>query len=126
MLLCGMSFAQDRAVQWVKSKDDVKRRCAYLLLYHLARDDKKLGDDFFEPLLDTIEKRLQKEENWVKDGMNAAFMRIGMRSRGLNRRALAVAKKIGKVEVDYGDDNSCEAPDVVKHLTSPALKKKLR
>lgn len=125
MLLSKTPFAVDTAVAWAKSRDDTRRRCAWLLLYHIAKDEKKLGDDFFEPYLDVIEKRLQNEENMVKDGMNSALFRIGMRSRRLNRRAVAVAKKVGRVEVDYGD-NSCEAVDALKHLTSPALLKKLR
>ena len=83
------------------------------------------GEPFFEPYLDIIEKKLQKEENFVKDGMNSALLRIGMRSRKLNRRALRIAKKIGKVEVDYGD-NSCEAVDCAKHLTSPRMRAQFR
>jgi hypothetical protein len=49
---------------------------------------------------------------------------VGKRSKRLNTAALKAAKSIGKVHVDYGD-NGCEVLDVVKHLTSPALKKKL-
>ena len=36
------------------------------------------------------------------------------------------AKAIGPIDVDYGDDNSCEPLDVLKHLTSDYLKKKLK
>ena len=118
-------FAVDLAVEWAKSKDGVRRRCGYLLLYELSKDTKNpaLDDAFFETYLKRIEKRLQKEENFVKDGMNAALMGIGKRNRRLNRAAIEVAKAVGKVEVDYGD-NSCEAIDVMKHLTSDHLKKK--
>ncbi len=31
---------------------------------------------------------------------------------------------IGPVDVDYGDDNSCEPLDVLKHLTSEYLQDK--
>ena len=50
-------------------------------------------------------------------------MAIGLRNVALNKRALKAAKKIGKVEVDYGD-NSCQAVDVIKHLTSDRIKEK--
>jgi len=39
--------------------------------------------------------------------------------------AIRAAKVIGPVDIDYGDDNSCEPLDVLKHLTSDYLKKKL-
>ena len=35
-------------------------------------------------------------------------------------------KAIGPVDIDYGDDNSCEPLDVMKHLTSDAMKKKFK
>ena len=38
-----------------------------------------------------------------------------------NHRA---AKSIGPVDVDYGDDNSCESTGVLKHLISDYLEEK--
>ena len=52
-------------------------------------------------------------------------MSIGKRNKKLNRAAIRAAKDIGPVELGSGDDNSCEPLDVVKHLTSDHLKKKL-
>jgi len=125
---CGLitktSFAQELAQKWMKSKNDLQRRCGYLILGNLAKHSTTLDDKFFEPHIDTFEKKLQQEENFVKDAMNASLLAIGMRNKKLNKRAVLVAKKIGKVEVDYGD-NSCQAPDCVKHLTNPALLKRL-
>jgi 3-methyladenine DNA glycosylase AlkD len=96
---------------------------AYLLLYNIARDDKKLDDAWFEPLIDRIKENLQSEENFVKDAMNNALIMIGSRSKALHDRALTAAKSIGTVDVDYGD-NSCVAMDAVSHLSSDRIKKK--
>ena len=117
-------FAREKAEEWVKSKNDLHRRCGYLMLTSLVKNDRSLDDTYLEPYLDLFEKKLQQEENFVKDAMNASLLAIGMRNKKLNKRAVLVAKKIGKVEVDYGD-NSCQAPDCVKHLTNPALLKRL-
>jgi len=123
-LMSRVPFVKEKAVEWAASNDDTVRRCGYALIYEIANDDKTLGDSFFEPYLEKIEKHLQKEENFVKDAMNSALFAIGKRNKKLNKKALEIAKKIGKVEVDYGD-NSCQAIDVVKHLTGDYVKKKI-
>lgn len=122
-LLGKVPFLQSLVEEWTQSENVIERRCGYLCLYQLCKNNKKLPDDFFLPYIDTIEANLQSEENFVKDGMDTALFRIGQRSKVLHARALAAARKIGKVVVDYGD-NSCEAVDVVKHLTSERILKK--
>ena len=123
-LLAKVSFVQKKAEEWAASQNDLLRRSGYLLLYHIARDNKKLDDAYFEPYLRTIEKTILSEENFVKDAMNNALWMIGQRSKPLNKRAIEIAKKIGKIEVDYGD-NSCQAIDCVAHLTSERVQKKI-
>lgn len=123
-LIAKTSFAQEQADKWMKSKNDLQRRCGYLILAELAKQENGLDDNYFEPHLETFEHKLQQEENFVKDAMNNAMLAIGLRNAKLNKRAAQVAKKIGKVEVDYGD-NSCQAIDCIKHLTNPALQKRL-
>lgn len=125
MLMAKLPFLKKKIDEWTKSKDDTVRRCGYASLYVLARESKEIDDKYFESYLDTIEKYLQKEENMVKDSMNNSIFTIGMRNKNLNQKAIAVAKKIGKVEVDYGD-NSCEAIDCIKHLTGDRVQKKLK
>ena len=122
-LMAKTKMVKEKAEAWAASDNPVLKSAGYALFYHLAKDNKKLPDEYFEPYLDLIEANIQSEENFVKDGMNNALLMIGQRSKTLNERALAIAKKIGKVEVDYGD-NSCEAPDCVKHLSSPRIQAK--
>jgi len=122
-LMPKVSFQQELAEEWIADKDDIRRRVAYLLIYNIARDDKTLEDEWFEPLVDRIKENLQAEENFVKDAMNNALIMIGSRSEKLHERAFSAAKFIGKVDVDYGD-NSCVALDAVSHLSSERIKKK--
>ena len=73
--------------------------------------------------IDHIQDTIHGEEMWVREAMNTALMGIGKRNKKLNQAAIRAAKAIGPI--DYGDDNSCEPLDVLKHLTSDYLKKKL-
>lgn len=125
MLMPKLPFLKKKVDEWTKSKDDLLRRCGYLSLYVLARTDDKLEDKYFESFLNIIEKKLQKEENFVKDAMNGSLLSIGMRNKNLNHKSVEVAKKIGRVEVDYGD-NSCEAVDCLKHLTGERVQGKFK
>lgn len=122
-LMPKVSFQKELAEEWISEKDDIRRRVAYLLVYNIARDDKKLDDAWFEPLIDQIKANLQSEENFVKDAMNNALIMIGSRSKALHDRAFSAARFIGKVDVDYGD-NSCVALDAISHLSSDRIKKK--
>ncbi|MBK7867006.1 MAG: DNA alkylation repair protein [Ignavibacteriales bacterium] len=108
------------AYEWLNSRDNIKRRIAFSLIVGVLNAEKPLNEEFASALIDRIEAEIQSEENFVKDQMNYALFGLGKMTKALHTKALAVAKKIGKVEVDYGD-NSCEAPDCVKHLTSPRV-----
>ena len=113
------------AEEWIESSHDLERRCGFQLYYQIAKNNKKISDDYFFPLIERIEKNLQHEENFVKDAMNNALWSIGMRNKALNERCIKAAVKIGRVEVDYGD-NSCEALNVEMHLTSDRTQKKFK
>ena len=124
--LAKVPFAFDLACDWMESEDPVRRRCAYSLIYELSKKNPKgMDDEFLIVLIDRIKTQIKSEEMWVREAMNTALMGIGKRNKKLNKAALRAAKTIGPVEIDYGDDNACEPLDVVKHLTSDHLKKKL-
>lgn len=124
-LLSRLDFRVEKTVEWARSADPVRRRCAFLCLYHLAKEMKRFEDSFFEPYLEMIEKDLQSEENFVRDAMNSSLLQIGQRSLSLNRRCIDIARAIGPVQVDYGD-NSCQPTNVILHLTGDRIQKKLR
>jgi len=123
-LLPKVAFRQKLMEDWLHEVDDIKRRIAYLLVYHIAKDNKTLDDSYFEPIIKTIQSKLQSEENFVKDAMNNALIMIGSRSKHLHGLAVLAARFIGTVDVDYGD-NSCKALDANMHLNSDRIKKKL-
>ena len=111
---------------WMESDDPVRRRCGYALLYELSKKNVKGMDDaFYLARIERIRTTIRGEEMWVRESMNLALMGIGKRNQVLNQAAIAAAKEIGPVDIDYGDDNRCEPLDVLKHLTSDYLRKKL-
>jgi len=124
--LAKTSFAFELACDWMEHKDAIRRRCGYGLLYEFSKKKIKAMDDaWLLARIDHIQKTIHREEMWVREAMNGALMGIGKRNRELNTAAIRAARAIGPVDVDYGDDNSCEPLDVLKHLTSDSLQKKL-
>jgi 3-methyladenine DNA glycosylase AlkD len=122
-LMPKVKFLKELMEEWIYSENDLKRRCGYLMLSELAKSRKKIPNEYFLPHIHTIRDWLQTEENFVKDAMNNALSSIGKRSQFLNSKCISAARKIGKVKVDYGD-SSCEAIDVIKHLTSDPVREK--
>ena len=121
-------FAFELACEWMGSKDKIRRRCAWGLMYEISKfKGKKAPDDgFFMECIDRIQTSIHDDKDmWVRESMNGALMGIGKRNRKLNKAAIKAVKAIGPVDIDYGDDNSCEPLDVLKHLTSDYIKQKL-
>ncbi|MDG2130330.1 MAG: DNA alkylation repair protein [Fuerstiella sp.] len=118
-------FAFELACDWMDSKDPVRRRCAYGLVYELCKKNIKAMDDAWcLELIELIRETIHEEEMWVRESMNGALIALGKRNRKLNKAAIRAVKAIGPVDIDYGDDNHCESVDVLKHLTSDYLKQK--
>ena len=119
-------MALEVARAWIDSPDAVRRRCGWGLLYELSKKNPKGMDDaFLMDQISRIRESIHDEEMWVRESMAAALMGIGKRNKKLNQAAIKAAKAIGPIDVDYGPDNRCEPLDVLKHLTSDYLKRKL-
>lgn len=118
-------YARKKMSEWLPSKQEYVRRAAFVLLAELARSDNELKDDELQAYLARIEKDIHREQNWVREAMNTALIAIGSRNQKLNQKARAAAKRIGQVEVDYGD-TSCRLPDALAHLTSKKLQARLK
>ncbi len=118
-------FAFDLARDWMDSKDDMRRRCGYTLLYELSKKNPAGMDDaYLLGRIDHILGAIQAEKPVIKGAMAGALMGIGKRNKKLNKAAIRAAKAIGPVDIYGGENNRCEPFDVLKHLTSDYLKKK--
>jgi 3-methyladenine DNA glycosylase AlkD len=119
-------LAFEIAKDWMASRDPVRRGCGYGLVYELAKDkkDTRLTDEFFLGCVETIGRTIAKEENRVRVAMGGALMSIGKRNKKLNAAAIKLAEAIGPIDFSDGD-KKCEPMNVLKHLTSDYLRKKL-
>ena len=120
-------LAFDLANEWLKSSDDVRRRCGYGLLYELSKNkrNKVLTDEFFLTCLEDINDKIfnMNETPTMRCSMGGALMGIGKRNKVLNKRAIEIAKAVGPIDFNE-DGGACEPFDVLKHLTNDYLKKK--
>jgi len=119
-------FIGEMALKWLKSKDSVRRRCAYGFVYELSKSTKKSApdEDYFMGFINHIDNTYASENSSVHLAMGGALLGIGKRSVKLNQAALKVANKIGPIPVESGK-TQCDPMDISKHLTSDYLKKKL-
>lgn len=120
-------FVVELACDWIISKDSMRRRCGYGLLYEVPKSKKKSApnDAFSLERIEHINKSFPDEELSGHHSMGVALMGIRMRNRRLHAAALKVDKKIGPIQIG-SDESNCESFDVVKHLTSDFVAKKLR
>jgi len=119
-------FAFELACDWMDSKDQVRRCCGYNLLYELSKKNPAgMDDEYLLARIEHIRRTINNEVIGVRGSMAGALMGVGKRNRRLNKAALRAAKEIGPVEFDTAPDSRCEPLDVVKHLTSDYLKRKL-
>lgn len=109
------SFARAKVEQWTNSDDEWIGRAGWMMLARIAMHDPELADAYFEKHLAVIGRDIHTRQNYVRDAMNSALIAIGVRNRSLHKRALDVAKKIGKVEVDYGE-TGCKTPDAAEYM----------
>lgn len=101
--------------RWIKARDEWKGAAGWSLVCDLAMQHNDIRDKEFEVYLETIEHDIHLQKNRVRYSMNNALIAIGARSKALEKKAVAAAKRIGKVEVDHGE-TGCKTPDAVSYI----------
>lgn len=111
------------ASSWTESPDDLISSSGFGAMSHLLRKPpfpaaKELGE-WIRTIRDTIHDR----PNQTRYAMNGALIAIGLVSPGLQKQAIAAARKVGKVEVDHGE-TGCKTPDAEAYILKAAARKK--
>jgi 3-methyladenine DNA glycosylase AlkD len=101
--------------KWTTSKDEFVGQAGWNLLAHLAMKDDSLTDKFFDPYLKTIRTDIHNRKNRTRHAMNGALIAIGIRNAALEKKAIAISRAIGKVEVDHGE-TSCKTPEAEPYI----------
>lgn len=110
-------FAVELCSKWCASKREPEVWAGWATVAALAVEEQGSDelDELFDACLDVIEQHLQASPNFTRYQMNGALIAIGGRNAKLKKRALAAAKKIGKVEVDHGE-TSCQTPAAAAYI----------
>lgn len=117
-------LARKKMEKWMRAKGEWIGRVGWLLVHPVA-DDPSVPDEVFEAYLETIEKDIHAAKNRVRDAMNSALIGIGIRNAALQKKAIAAAGRIGKVDVDHGDTN-CKTPDAAEYIRKAVERKAQR
>lgn len=107
--------AKKKMEQWTASSDEWVGRSGWHVLARLAMDEGSLTDSYLERYLKRIERDIHRSKNFTRHAMNDALIAIGGRNPALKKKALAVARRIGKVEVDHGETN-CRTPNAAAYI----------
>jgi 3-methyladenine DNA glycosylase AlkD len=126
--LCGNLFdrtpyAFDRALGWSRRDEEFIKRAGFVLMATSAVHRKDVSDARFEVFLPAISAQATDDRNYVKKAVSWALRQIGKRSPGLNRKAIATAREIERIDARAA---RWIARDVLRELESPAIRGRLR
>lgn len=104
-----------RMEKWTASRNEMVACTGWHTLASIARQDNELPNVYFVKYLATIESTVHTSPNWAKYAMNNALINIGVRNAALEKKAVAAAKRIGKIDVDHGE-TGCKTPDAAAYI----------
>ena len=104
-------FAVELGLKWIDSKKESIAASGWNTLggYVALAPDDEIDLPVFEKLLDRVKAEIAGAPNRVKYCMNSFVIAVGSYVLPLNAHAKAIAKALGKVDVDMGD-TSCKIP----------------
>lgn len=105
------------ALKWIDSPREGVAVSGWNTLGALAalRPDAELDLKRYAALLDRVAKTLPAEPDDVRYAMNSFVIMCGTYVLALGDRAIATARKLGKVQVDMGE-TSCRVPDAESYI----------
>ena len=125
--VCGLfeqtRWARTKITAWARDDREFVRRAAFAMIAGLAVHDKALHNRDFEPFLRLIRRAATDDRNFVRKAVNWALRSIGKRNRVLNRRAVAVAQALRRLD---SPPARWIAADALRELTSKKVADRLR
>jgi 3-methyladenine DNA glycosylase AlkD len=105
------------ARKWIESNDESLAACGWSTFSGLAvtKPDEELDLAEFEKLLDRVKAQIHSAPNRVRHAMNNFMIAVGSAVTPLTEKARAVARAVGKVEVDMGETD-CKEPDALQYI----------
>ena len=116
-------LARERAFAWAERDEEFVRRAGFALMAVMAARRSSLRDRDLAAFLPVIEAHADDDRNYVRKAVNWALRDIGKRSLGLNRRAIASAKRI---RAQGTRSARWIAADALRELQGDAVQTRLR
>jgi len=122
-------FAVELAEEWILSKEEGKASSGWRVWadFVSVTPDDRLPLERLKELLYHVEKHIHREQNRVRYCMNNFVISVGAYVNPLSDEAIAISKKIGKVNVDMGG-TACKVPFgpeyIAKSIARGSLSKK--
>jgi 3-methyladenine DNA glycosylase AlkD len=116
-------FGFELGKEWINS--DLERVAsagwATLANYAGINDDHELDIDIYSDLLELVENNIHTAQNRVRYAMNGFVISVGTNIQELTEKAINIASKIGKVDVNVGG-TACKVP-LAKDYIDKTIKK---
>lgn len=112
-------FAIEKATEWATRDEEFVKRAGFALMAWLAVHDKGTPSKVFLEFLPVIEREAADGRNFVKKAVNWALRQIGKRNRGLNQKAVVVARRLTK---DQSAAARWVGAGALRELTSDAVR----
>ncbi len=108
---------RDLAMKWIAAKKEHVAACGWNTYSGIVTitEDEGLELDEISDLLGRVEDGIDAAKNRVKYTMNGFVIAVGAYVKPLSKDAKALAKRLGKVEVDMGD-TSCKVPLATEYI----------
>ena len=110
-----------KAEKWAMAKHEYTGQVGWNLLSQMAMHEGEIPEGYFDDYVKHIERDIHKRPNRVRHSMNGALISIGLRTKALEQKVVAAAKRIGKVYVDHGE-TSCSTPDAIDYMQKTKAK----
>ncbi len=105
------------ALEWIDAKAEAVAVAGWATLgaWVATHPDEARDVKALTALLARVEKTMHGERNRVRQQMNSFVIAVGTYVAPLAAKAIATARKVGKVEVDVGDTD-CQIPDAETYI----------
>ena len=105
------------ALEWIDSKQEAAASTGWSTLSGLValKADEELDLKEFKRLMQRVERTIHTAPNRVRYAMNGFLIAVGSYVKPLSDEAVAIAKRIGEVNVDMGD-TACKVPSAAEYI----------
>lgn len=119
-------YGYELSLKWIESKAENIASSGWATFSYTAalKQDAELDIKTYSKLLDRVEKTIHQAPNRVRYTMNGFVIAVATYIVELTDKAIDVAKKIGKVNVDVGG-TSCKVPLATEYIKKTIEKNRI-